>query len=56
MLIMTRIVAVPKRNLITACLQIALKSIDDFRNRIYDFCIIYLIFSEIPKNKITIYF
>lgn len=59
MLIITRIVSVPKRILITFCLQIILKLIYTLINMIYNIGIIYIIFSRINKilkNKITNYF
>ena len=58
-LIMTRIIAVPKRILITFSLQIILKLVYTLRNIMSNIGIIYIIFSRINKilkNKITSYF
>lgn len=59
MLIVTRIVSVPKRILITFCLQIILKLVYTLINMMYNIGIIHIIFSRINKilkNKITSYF
>lgn len=59
MLIVTRIIAVPKRILITFCLQIILKLVYTLINMMYNIGIIHIIFSRINKilkNKITSYF
>lgn len=57
--IVMRIIAVPKRILITVCLQILPKLVYTLRNMIYNMKAIYIIFSRINKtikNKITSYF